>query len=126
LIDSLNSHQGTLEKAADHICHLQAQLRGNQISAENEIKLKKEQLLLEIERLYSLAMKDIEIQVKVKGDLINERLSAVAKQQEKVVQAVDMIKLKIKTAGKQKFVKNYLSMSKEAEELLSRQVSSID
>ncbi len=71
-------------------------------------------------------MKDIEIQVKVKGDLINERLSAVTKQQEKVAQAVDMIKLKIKTAGKQKFVKNYLSMSKEAEELLSRQVSSID
>lgn len=52
------------------------------MSAENEISLKKEQLLQEIERLYSLAMKDIEIQVKVKGDLIEERLDAVRQQQD--------------------------------------------
>ena len=81
MIDQLTSHQDTLRKAADHLEQLQAQLNSNQISAEKEIGLKKEQLIMEIERLYSLAMKDIEIQIKVKGDLITEKLQEVRDQE---------------------------------------------
>jgi hypothetical protein len=39
---------------------------------------------------------------------------------------IEMVKLKIKTATKQKFVKGYLAMIKEGEELMTKQVAGID
>lgn len=51
---------------------MQSQLEQNQHQAENEIRLKKQQLILEIERLYNIAMKDIELQSKIKSDFIQE------------------------------------------------------
>lgn len=68
-------HQNHLASYRSHLQNIESQLEQNRLSAENEIKLKRQQLLLEIERLFDIAMKDIEIQSKTKGDLIREKMA---------------------------------------------------
>ena len=75
---------------------------------------------MEIERLFELAMKDIEIQGKLKSDRIFDKLQEFKDHQRDVEQTLDMIKLKVQSETKQKFVKNYLGMVKDAEAQLSK------
>lgn len=98
------------------------QLRHNRQAAENEIKIKKQQLLLEIERLYEIAMKDIDIQVKLKSDKIEDRMHEYREIMRECDQAKDMITLKVKGQSMQKFVKEYLQTVKEGENVLKREV----
>jgi hypothetical protein len=51
---------------------------------------------MEIERLFEIAMKDIEIQSKTKSDLIREKASLYDEHRRCTEQALDMIGLRIK------------------------------
>jgi hypothetical protein len=111
-----------LSNWTDHLRGLEAQLNQNRFTAENEIKLKKQQLILEIERLYDSALKDIEIQFKVKSDQIRDKLDIYIDHDREAEQAVDMISLRIKGQSMQKFVKEYMQTMKEGETVLKKKL----
>ena len=75
---------------------------------------------MEIERLFEIAMKDIEIQSKTKSDLIREKASSYDEHRRCTEQALDMIGLRIKKQPMQKFVQDYVSTMKEGEEVLNK------
>lgn len=122
LLDRLKIHLSGLDEWAAHAISLELQLKQNLVAAENEIKLKKQQLIMEIERLYERAMKDLEIQIKVKNETIQDKIQEIKDKRKEVEQTIDMIKLKIRGESKQKFVKNYLNMIKEGEKLLKNDI----
>ena len=75
---------------------------------------------MEIERLFEIAMKDIEIQSKTKSDLIREKASLYDEHRRCTEQVLDMIGLRIKKQPMQKFVQDYVSTMKEGEEVLNK------
>lgn len=50
----------------------------------------------ELERLYEKAMKDVDIQVKVKQDKLDDKIAEVRDFLAEIDQTVDMLKLRIK------------------------------
>ncbi len=77
---------------------------------------------MEIERLYELAIKDIDIQVKLKSDRIRDKAREFKEYCTDIEKAVERVKKKIRTQSKQKFVKEYLAMVKEGEQMLQRNI----
>lgn len=75
---------------------------------------------MEIERLFEIAMKDIEIQAKTKADQIREKAAQYDEHRRCTEQALDMIGLRIKKQPMQKFVQDYMSTMKEGEEILNK------
>lgn len=69
-----------------------------------------------------MALRDINIQAQLKGDLLAERLADVRDHMSALGQVIDMIQLKIKSESKQRFVKNYLGIISEGENVLKREV----
>eukprot|EP00347_Sterkiella_histriomuscorum_P020474 403337666 len=122
LVESLSHHKIQIQNWSRYLQDLQSQLQQNTLQAENEIRLKKQQLLLEIEKLYESAMRDIDLQSKLKGDQIVDKMQQIQDHQNQVEQTIDMIKLRIKGQSQQKFVLNYLNTIKEGEAVLSKNV----
>jgi hypothetical protein len=77
---------------------------------------------LELERLYDSAMKDIEIQFKLKQDKIRGKLDDYRQHSRDADQALDLISLRIKGQSMQKFVKDYMSTLKDVEGVLKKKI----
>lgn len=75
---------------------------------------------MEIERLFEIAIKDIEIQSKTKGDQIREKAQQYDEHRRCTEQTLDMIGLRIKKQPMQKFVQDYVSTMQEGEEVLNK------
>lgn len=70
-------------------------------------------------------MRDIDIQAKTKGDLIRDKVADYAEQRRQTEQALDMIGLRIKKQPMQKFVQDYMSIMREGEEVLSKEMAGV-
>ncbi len=77
---------------------------------------------MEIERVYAIAMKDIELQVKLKGDKIEDRRHEYEERTRECKRVQEMIRLKVKGQSMQRFVKDYLETIKEGEDVLKKDV----
>jgi hypothetical protein len=76
--------------------------------------------------LASLALKDVDIQSKVKADQLSERIQEARDQAREVALVIEMLQIRVEGASKQKFVKHYLAMMKEAEAALERRVRAVE
>lgn len=96
ILDSLKEQHSNMGSFTLYLDDLEGQLRQNQVTAENEIRLKKQQLIMEIERLYEIAIKDIGFQVKLREDQIEERRQEIEERQGEIDRCCEMVKMRIR------------------------------